>query len=520
VIDRSATEIARAVNAREISAVELADAAHARIVERDGAIGAYVTETHELARAAAVRVDEAVRAGKTLPFAGVPLAIKDNMCVTGTRTTCSSKILEHWVAPYTGTAVQRLLDAGALPLGKTNMDEFAMGSSCENSALQKTANPYDLGRVPGGSSGGSVAAVAAGEATVALGSDTGGSIREPAAFCNVVGFKPTYGRVSRYGLIAFASSLDQIGPITKTVEDAALVYDLMAGKDPMDATTVDRAVETTHTALRTDLRGVRVGLVKEFGLEALEPSVRAVYARAYEDLAKLGAEIVEVELPTAQYGVATYYLIAPAECSSNLARFDGMRYGLRVEGADIGETYEATRAQGFGDEVKRRILIGTYALSSGYYDAYYVRAQKARTLIAADFAKAFAKCDVIACPAAATPAFKFNAKTDPVSMYLMDYYTIPMSLAGLPSMSVPCGWVTPNDSAAPMPLGLELSAPLFAEASLLGIAHTYEQSTNHATRHPEQSPRHPERSPRHPERSAEGAQSKDAQSKDAEHAVQ
>jgi aspartyl-tRNA(Asn)/glutamyl-tRNA(Gln) amidotransferase subunit A len=325
--------------------------------------------------------------------------------------------------------------------------------------------------------------VAAGEATIALGSDTGGSIREPAAFCNVVGFKPTYGRVSRYGLIAFASSLDQIGPITTTVEDAALCYDLMAGKDPFDATTVDRIAEPTRLSLRDDLHGVRVGLVKEFGLGALEPAVRAVYERAYADLEKLGAEIVEVALPTAEYGIATYYLIAPAECSSNLARFDGMRYGLRVEGADIGETYEATRAAGFGDEVKRRILIGTYALSSGYYDAYYVRAQKARTLIAADFARAFAACDVIACPAAATPAFAFNAKTDPVSMYLMDYYTIPMSLAGLPSMSVPCGWVTPEGSQLPMPLGLELSAPLFAEASLLGIAHAYEKATGHAQTH-------------------------------------
>ena len=483
MIDRSATEIARAVNAREVSAVELADAAHARIAERDGAIGAYLSETHALARAAAERVDAAIREGKTLPFAGVPLAIKDNMCVTGTTTTCASKILEHWVAPYTATAVQRLLDAGALPLGKTNMDEFAMGSSCENSALRKTVNPYDHGRVPGGSSGGSVAAVAAGEATVALGSDTGGSIREPAAFCNLVGFKPTYGRISRYGLIAFASSLDQIGPIAKTVEDAALTYDLMAGKDPMDATTVDRFAEPTHAALREDLRGVRVGLVKQFGLSALEADVRAVYERAYADLEKLGAEIVEVELPTADYGVATYYLIAPAECSSNLARFDGMRYGLRVEGVDVGETYEATRAAGFGDEVKRRILIGTYALSSGYYDAYYVRAQKARTLIAADFARAFEKCDVIACPAAATPAFAFEAKTDPVSMYLMDYYTIPMSLAGLPSMSLPCGWVTPEGSSQPMPLGLELSAPLFAEASLLGIANAYERATKHAQTH-------------------------------------
>ncbi len=482
-IDATATAIARAVNARETSAAELASAMHARIGERDGAVGAYLSETADLARAHAERVDARVAAGEHLPLAGVPLAIKDNMCVTGTVTTCASKILEHWVSPYTATAVQRLLDAGAIPLGKTNMDEFAMGSSCENSALRKTANPWDLGRVPGGSSGGSVAAVAAGVATIALGSDTGGSIREPAAFCGVVGFKPTYGRVSRYGLIAFASSLDQIGPISKTVEDSALVYDVMAGLDPMDSTSIDRAVEPTATALREDLRGVRVGIVDEFALDNLDADVRAVYEAAYADLVRLGATLVPVKLPTADYGVATYYLIAPAECSSNLARFDGMRYGLRVEGADVGATYEATRAAGFGDEVKRRILIGTYALSSGFYDAYYVRAQKARTLIAADFAKAFADCDVIACPSASTPAFAFNAKSDPVSMYLMDYYTIPMSLAGLPSLSVPCGYTTPTGAVGPMPLGLELSGPLFAERALLGIAHAYERGTMHASKH-------------------------------------
>jgi aspartyl-tRNA(Asn)/glutamyl-tRNA(Gln) amidotransferase subunit A len=478
--ERTAVETARAVNAREISAMEIAEDMSARVRERDGAVGAYLARTADLARAQAERVDARVRAGETLPLAGVPLAVKDNMCLLGTPTTCASRILEGWIAPYTATAVQRLLDAGAVPLGKTNLDEFAMGSSCENSALGVTRNPWDLGRVPGGSSGGSVAAIAAGEATLALGSDTGGSIREPAAFCGVVGFKPTYGRVSRYGLIAFASSLDQIGPISQTVEDAALCYDVMAGKDPMDATSLDRPVEPASPALRTDLRGVRVGIVKEFGLAALMPDVRAVYERAYADLERLGAELVEVALPTAEHGIATYYLIAPAECSSNLARFDGMRYGLRVTGSDVGETYERTRARGFGDEVKRRILIGTHALSSGYYDAYYVRAQKARTLIANDFARAFAACDVIACPAAATPAFEFDAKADPVSMYLMDYYTIPMSLAGLPSLSVPCGYVTPPGGDKLMPLGLELSGPLFAERALLGIAHAYELATQHA----------------------------------------
>ncbi len=316
-----------------------------------------------------------------------------------------------------------------------------MGSSCENSALAVTRNPWDLERVPGGSSGGSVAAVAGGMATIGLGSDTGGSIREPAAFCGVVGFKPTYGRFSRYGLVAFASSLDQIGPITKTIEDAALVYAAVAGKDPLDATSCGLAVEPVMDGLREDLRGVRIGMVKEFALDGLERAVRESYETAYADLERLGAELVEITLPTADYGLATYYLIAPAECSSNLARFDGIRYGLRVDANDVGAQYEATRAAGFGPEVKRRILIGTYALSSGYYDAYYVRAQKARTLIAGDFARAFERCDAIATPAAASPAFEFNAKADPYSMYLMDYYTIPMSLAGLPSLSVPCGFV-------------------------------------------------------------------------------
>jgi aspartyl-tRNA(Asn)/glutamyl-tRNA(Gln) amidotransferase subunit A len=476
----TATEIARAVRAREISALEVLEAAIARIDARDGAIGAFLLKTYDQARVAAVRIDTRLRAGEALPLAGVPLGIKDNLCVDGTRTTCASKILDGWVAPYTATAVQRLLDAGALGMGKLNMDEFAMGSSCENSALQTTRNPWDLARVPGGSSGGSAAAVAAGMVPIALGSDTGGSIREPAAFCGTVGFKPTYGRVSRYGLIAFASSLDQIGPFAQTVEDAALVYDVIAGKDTHDATTLDRPVEPAAGHLREDLTGVRVGIVREFDIAKLDPAVRAQYEQAYRDLERLGALLVEVSLPSAEFGIATYYLIAPAECSSNLARFDGMRYGLRKQEADVTLTYERTRAAGFGDEVKRRILIGTHALSSGYYDAYYVRAQKARTLIAADFARAFEQCDVIACPAAASGAFTFNAKSDPYSMYLMDYYTIPMSLAGLPSLSVPCGFVTPPDGALPLPLGLELTAPLFEERRLLGAAHAYERATMHA----------------------------------------
>jgi aspartyl-tRNA(Asn)/glutamyl-tRNA(Gln) amidotransferase subunit A len=480
-LEKSAAEIARDVNAGEYGAAEITEATLARVADVDGAVGAYLTTVPDLARAHAARVDERLRAGERLPLAGVPMAVKDNMCLDGTRTTCGSRILENWTAPYTATAVARMLHAGAIPIGKANCDEFAMGSSCENSALGVTRNPYDLSRVPGGSSGGSAAAVAAYEAAIGMGSDTGGSIREPGAFCNLVGFKPTYGRVSRYGLIAFASSLDQIGPLTRTVEDAALAYDSMAGFDPMDATSIDRPVESTAGHLREDLRGLRVGIVREFDTKALGADLDAVYRNAYAELERLGAELVEVSLPTADYGVATYYLIAPAECSSNLARFDGVRYGLRVDGGDVRTMYDQTRAAGFGPEVKRRILIGTYALSSGYYDAYYVRAQKARTLIARDFERAFTQCDLIASPAASCPAFEFGAKSDPYSMYLMDYYTIPMALAGLPALSVPCGWSTPEGASAPMPLGLQLAAPLFAERRLLGSAHAYERATRHAS---------------------------------------
>ena len=483
LVERSAAEIARDVGARNVSAAEVTEAALARVDAVEGGTGAFLTVLPELARSVAADVDARVRAGERLPLAGVPLAVKDNMCLTGTRTTCGSKILEHWIAPYTATAIARMLAAGCVPIGKTNLDEFAMGSSCENSALGVTRNPYDLERVPGGSSGGSAAAVAARETAIGLGSDTGGSIREPGAFCNLIGFKPTYGRVSRYGLIAFASSLDQIGPLTRTVEDAALAYEAMSGHDPMDATSIDRVVEPAATALRDDLRGLRVGIVREFDTEKLGPELDAVYRRAYADLERLGARVVDVTLPTADYGLATYYLIAPAECSSNLSRFDGVRYGLRVDASDVQSMYERTRAAGFGPEVKRRILIGTHALSSGYSDAYYVRAQKARTLVARDFAKAFADCDLIACPAASCAAFRFNSKSDPYSMYLMDYYTIPMSLAGLPALSVPCGWVTPAGGTRPMPLGLQLCAPLFGEPLLLGAAHAYERATMHAMRH-------------------------------------
>jgi len=477
-VTRSAAQIARDVNGKSISAREMTQAVLQRVDEVDDRLGCYLTRLHELALDCAQRVDRRIAAGESLSLAGVPVAVKDNMCLTGTRTTAASKILENWIAPYTATAVQRILDAGGVPIGKTNLDEFAMGSSCENSALGVTRNPYDLSRVPGGSSGGSAAAVASFQAAIGLGSDTGGSIREPGAFCNIVGFKPTYGRVSRYGLIAFASSLDQIGPLTRTIEDAALAYDVMAGHDPRDSTSINRAVEPASNALREDLKGLRIGVVKEFVTAKLGPEIDALYKRAYRELAELGAEIVDVSLPTADYGLATYYLIAPAECSSNLARFDGVRYGLRVEGDDVGQMYERTRAAGFGSEVKRRILIGTYALSSGYYDAYYVKAQKARTMFAQDFRTAFERCDLIAAPAASSPAFEFNSKSDPYSMYMMDYYTIPMSLAGLPALSVPCGYAgTPQ-----LPMGLQLTAPLFEEVKLLGAAHAYERATKYASK--------------------------------------
>ncbi len=480
LIEKSAAQIAQEVRSSNVSAIELTEATLAHVEAVDGVVGAYLTVLGDLARAHAARVDERLRRGERPALAGVPIAVKDNMCLEGTRTTCGSKILEHWIAPYTATAVARMLEAGAIPIGKTNCDEFAMGSSCENSALGVTRNPYDPTRVPGGSSGGSAAAVAAYEAAIGLGSDTGGSIREPGAFCNLVGFKPTYGRVSRYGLVAFASSLDQIGPLARTVEDAALAYDAIAGYDQMDATSVDRSVERTAGALLEDLRGLRVGIVREFDTKALGNDLDALYRQASRDLEELGAELVEVSLPTADYGVATYYLIAPAECSSNLARFDGVRYGLRVDGDDVRTMYDRTRAAGFGAEVKRRILIGTHALSSGYYDAYYVRAQKARTLIARDFDRAFARCDVIACPSASSPAFQFGAKSDPYSMYLMDYYTIPMALAGLPALSVPCGWSIPAGGSMPMPVGLQLCTPLYGEKLLLGVAHAYERATRHA----------------------------------------
>jgi aspartyl-tRNA(Asn)/glutamyl-tRNA(Gln) amidotransferase subunit A len=373
--------------------------------------------------------------------------------------------------------VDRLDAADAIIVGKTNMDEFAMGSSCENSAFFPTRNPWDPEGVPGGSSGGSASTVGARAVPMAIGTDTGGSIREPASFCNIVGVKPTYGRVSRYGMIAFASSLDQAGPMTADVRDAANLLEVIAGYDPMDSTSVDVPVPHYEDALRSDLKGVRIGIVREFEESiAVDPAMAKLYKDAYADLASLGAQFVDVSLPHAKYGLATYYLIAPAECSSNLARYDGTRYGVRVDGSgDVYTMFEKTRAAGFGQEVKRRIILGTYALCSGYYDAYYVRAQKVRTLMKKDFDEAFAACDAIACPAVSCPPFELGAKSqDPVAMYLMDYFTIPMSLAGICALSVPAGYV--ND----LPVGLQICAPVFEEGAMLGIAHAYERATMHA----------------------------------------
>jgi len=476
---KSGHEIRNAIARKQMSAVEVVEAALAHAQALEPQLHAYIRLIPERALAKARAIDEQIKSGEALgPLAGVPVAVKDIFCVAGEITTAGSKILENFRAPYSATVVDKLDNAGAVIIGKTNMDEFAMGSSCENSAFGPTRNPWDLEGVPGGSSGGSASTVGASTVPIGLGTDTGGSIREPASFCNIVGVKPTYGRVSRYGMIAFASSLDQAGPMTGDVLDAAQTLSVIAGHDPMDSTSVDMPVPDYTAALRTDLRGVRVGIVNEFETKIgkNDPGIAALYKAAYADLERLGARLVDVRLPHARYGLATYYLIAPAECSSNLARYDGARYGRRVDGdGDVFTMFERTRAEGFGDEVKRRIILGTYALSAGYYDAYYVRAQKIRTLIKQDFDAAFESCDVIACPSVSTPAFELGAKTqDPVAMYLMDYFTIPMSLAGVPALSVPAGYV--ND----LPVGLQIVARAFEEATMLGIAHAYEKATHHA----------------------------------------
>ncbi|WP_053236135.1 Asp-tRNA(Asn)/Glu-tRNA(Gln) amidotransferase subunit GatA [Sandaracinus amylolyticus] len=471
---RSAVAIAETIAKGEVSAVEVARAALARITSLDAGIHAFLYVDAEGALAAAASVDRARAAGHALgPLAGVPVAVKDNLCQRGTPTTCASKILEGWIAPYDADVIERLRAAGAVIVGKCNMDEFAMGSSNENSAFGAVHNPWLQGRAPGGSSGGSAAAVAAGFAPLSLGSDTGGSVRQPGSFCGLVALKPTYGRVSRYGLIAFASSLDQIGPFARDVRDCARITKVVAGHDARDATSADVPVADYEAALGKPVKGLRVGVVRDaVDGPGNEPGVKAAMAKAIDTLRALGCTIVDVALPTAEHAVSAYYIVAPAECSSNLARFDGMRFGPRIESGDLKETYGKTRAQLFGPEVKRRIMLGTYVLSAGYYDAYYAKAQKARTLIARDYAKAFESCDVVLTPTSPSVAFPLGAKTqNPLEMYLADVFTLPPSLAGLPAINVPAGL----DQG--LPIGMQLTAPAFREDLLFQVAHAYEQAT-------------------------------------------
>jgi len=463
-----------AVQERKTTAHALAEAHYARIRQEDGQIGAFLTLSKERALEQADRIDRMVAEGKTLPaLGGVPVGIKDVMSTRGVRTTAGSKILDKYIPPYDGTAVARMEAAGAVVLGKMNCDEFAMGSSNENSAYHPVRNPRDLSRVPGGSSGGSAAAVAADMAVVALGSDTGGSIRQPASFCGVVGLMPTYGRVSRYGLIAFASSLDHIGPLAKTVKDAAIVLRTIAGRDPMDSTSADVAVPDYVGELDKPVRGMKLGVAKQYFSEGLDDEVRQAVEAAIDKLKALGCDIVPVSLPHTPYAIPTYYLIATAEASSNLARYDGVRYSRRAPGVTtLSEMYRRSRDEGLGAEVKRRIMLGTYALSAGYYDAYYLKAQKVRTLLTRDFDAAFRKVDAIVTPTSPTAAFRLGEKAnDPLAMYLADIYTVTADLAGIPGISVPCG-----ESKEKLPIGLQILGKHFAESTILRLAHAYEQA--------------------------------------------
>jgi len=472
-------ELQSVLRRREISPREVLDALRARIEKVEPKIDAYLSIDFDAALKEAEKVDV------DLPLGGVPIAIKDIINITGQPCTCASKILRGYRAPYDATVIRKLRAAGAIPFGKTNMDEFAMGSSTENSSVKLTHNPWDLSRVPGGSSGGSAAAVAADAAFGALGTDTGGSIRQPAALSGIVGLKPTYGRVSRFGVTAFASSLDQVGPLTKTVRDGALIMNAMAGHDPQDSTSLNEPVPDYTASLGRELKGIRLGLPKEYMIEGIDAQVRSAIEAALKHFASLGAEIVNVSLPHTEYGIAVYYFLATAEASANLARFDGVRYGHRAENpCDILDHYGRTREEGFGPEVKRRIILGTYVLSSGYYDAYYLRAQKVRELIRQDFAKAFEKVDAIVSPTSPVPAFKLGERTaDPLQMYLADIFTNTANLAGICGISVPCGFA--NVDGKQLPIGLQLLGKALDEARLFKIAHAYEQSTGwHKARPP------------------------------------
>lgn len=462
---------------KEITSLELTQSVLDRIDEVEGDVQAYLTITREEALAQAKAVDEKIAAGETIAFLeGIPGAIKDNICTKGVKTTCASKILQKFVPPYDATVMQKLAKQNPVVLGKTNLDEFAMGGSTENSAYHPTRNPWNTDCVPGGSSGGSAAAVAAGTAVWALGSDTGGSIRQPASFCGVVGMKPTYGRVSRYGLVAYASSLDQIGPITKDVTDCANILNIISGHDEMDSTSLDVQVPDFTKALVQDVKGLKIGLPKEYFVKGMDPEVEAAVKAGVKELERLGAEVKEISLPNTDYAISTYYLIAPAEAATNLARYDGVSYGERAEdAADLVEMMTKTRTQYLGEEVKRRIMIGNYALSAGYYDAYYLKALKVRRLVKEDYDKAFKDVDVIVCPAAPSVAYKIGEKIDnPLEMYLQDACTVPLNLAGLPGISVPCGY-----NKDKMPIGMQIIGKALDEETILRVAYTYEQSQSY-----------------------------------------
>jgi aspartyl-tRNA(Asn)/glutamyl-tRNA(Gln) amidotransferase subunit A len=469
---------------KQITSKETTESLYRRVKEIDGKIGAYLLLTEKEALQQADRADRKIAGGQEIgDLAGIPIGLKDILCTRGIQTTCASRILDGYVPFYDGTVVQRLKERDAVILGKLNMDEFAMGSSTENSGFQITRNPWDLERIPGGSSGGSAAAVAADLCIAALGSDTGGSIRQPASCCGVVGLKPTYGRVSRYGLVAFASSLDQIGPITKDVEDCAILMNAVSGYDPCDSTSVNVEVPDYRKSLVNDVRGMRIGIPEEYFLEGMHPDVETSVKEAVDRFTEWGAEVRKISLPHTEYAVAVYYIICTAEASSNLARYDGVKYGLRSSDfRDLIEMYRSTRAKGFGQEVKRRIILGTYVLSAGYYDAYYRKASQVRTLMRKDFEAAFQKVDVIVTPTAPTPAFRIGEKVqDPLQMYLSDIFTIPVNLAGIPALSIPCGF-----SRDHLPIGLQIMGRHFDEERLLRVAYTFEQNTDFHLRKPPQ----------------------------------
>jgi aspartyl-tRNA(Asn)/glutamyl-tRNA(Gln) amidotransferase subunit A len=467
---------------KEICSVEIMESVFRRIESVETKVHAYITRTYDLAKQQAQDADKKIKNGEIVPLTGIPIAVKDIMCTSGIKTTCGSRMLENFVPPYDATAVVRLKEQGAVFVGKTNMDEFAMGSSNETSYFGPTYNPWDLTRIPGGSSGGSAACVAASECIASLGTDTGGSIRQPASHCGVVGLKPTYGRVSRFGLIAFASSLDQIGPVTKDVHDAAIVLNCISGFDPNDSTSVNKPVPDYTKSLTADAKGLTIGIPKEYFTEGLDREVESSVRSAIKELENLGANLREISLPHTDYAVAVYYLIAPAEASSNLARYDGVKYGYRsTAGTDLKHLYELSRSEGFGPEVKRRIMLGTYALSSGYYDAYYKKASQVRTLIQKDFREAFKHCDLIVSPTVPAVSYRVGEKIDdPLSMYLDDVYTVPANLAGLPGISIPCGF-----SKEGLPVGLQITGNLFEEEKVLRCAYSFEQNTGWHTSQPQ-----------------------------------